>query len=67
MKISAFGAGLVAFAFVINFAFGMSPAIEASTGRFDLWGLWAAIFSIWGGAMVVVGLLTYSIVWLKRQ
>ncbi|WP_435366112.1 hypothetical protein [Haloarchaeobius sp. DYHT-AS-18] len=67
LKVSAFGAGLLVFAFVINFAFGMSPATEAGTGLFDLWGLWAAIFSIWGSAMLVVGLLTYSIVWLKRQ
>ncbi|WP_435361742.1 hypothetical protein [Haloarchaeobius sp. DFWS5] len=67
LKVAAFGAGLIAFAFGINFVFGMTPAIESSTGFFDLWGLWAAIFSIWGGAMLVVGLLTYSIVWLKRQ
>lgn len=67
LKISAFGAGLVVFAFVINYFFGMSPATEASTGLFDLWGLWAAIFTIWGGAMLVIGLVAYSAIWLKRQ
>lgn len=67
LKIATFGIGLLVLANTINFFFGMPPATEARTGLFDLWGLWAAIFTIWGGAMVILGLLTFSAVWLKRQ
>ena len=67
LKIAAFGALVVAFAVVINFLFGMTPATEAETGLFDLWGLWASIFTIWGTAMIIVGLFAFSLVWWKRQ
>lgn len=67
LKIATFGVGLYAFALLINFLYGMPPATEARTGLFDLWGLWAAIFTIWGGAMITLGLVTFSVVWLKRQ
>jgi hypothetical protein len=67
LKIAAFGVVLMVVANVINYFFGLSPAVEAQTGLFDLWGLWAAILSIWGGTMFILGLLIFSAVWLKRQ
>jgi len=67
LKIATFGVFLLVLANTLNFLFGMPPATEARTGLFDLWGLWAAIFTIWGGTMVILGLVTFSAVWLKRQ
>lgn len=67
LKIAAFGAVVVVFAFVINLIFGMTPAVEAEKGVFDLWGLWAAIFWIWGSTMVIIGLGAFAFVWWKRQ
>lgn len=30
-------------------------------------GVWAAVYAIWGGALVIVGLVGYSFVWWTRQ
>ena len=32
-----------------------------------LWGLWAAVFTVWGAGLIVVGLGGRALIWLKRQ
>lgn len=45
----------------------MSPAPGSETSGYDLWGLWAGIFGVWGGAMLIVGVVSFVIITWKRQ
>lgn len=65
LKIASFGLLLLVVAALMD-AF-MTPAVGSGTSGYDLWGLWAGIFGVWGGAMLIVGVLSFVLITWKRQ
>lgn len=67
LKIASFGLLLLVLAVLMDTFLGMSEAAESETASYDLWGLWAGIFGVWGGALLAVGTLSFVVITWKRR
>ncbi|MFB6150880.1 MAG: hypothetical protein ABEJ40_03650 [Haloarculaceae archaeon] len=67
LKVAGAGVTLLVIAILINTFLAVPPAVAAETTNFDLWGLWAGILAVWGGALSILGTVTFALVWWKRQ
>jgi len=76
LLLAAFGLAEIVVAFIIEQLLqndiigrdaGLSGMMADFFGDGDLWGLWAAVFTVWGAGLVLVGVVGYTLVWWRRR
>lgn len=51
--------------FVVLFGAFLDSGIAVPAG--GLWGIWSAVFAVWGGGLILTGVFGFAFVWWRRN